>query len=55
MPLGFATNRLFSPLTILSVLGLMRLIFAPWFVLKMAPPFPEIISWGDGCKPHAEP
>lgn len=46
MPLGFTTNHLFSLLTILSVLGLIRLIFAPWFALKMAPPFPEIISPG---------
>lgn len=44
MPLGFAINHLFSPLTNLSVSGLIRLIFVPLFALKMTPPFPEIIS-----------
>lgn len=39
-------TAVFSPLTILSVLGLIRLIFAPWFALKSVPPFPEIISAG---------
>ena len=43
-PLGFTTNCLFSPLMILSVLGLIGLAFAPWFALKMAPALPEIIS-----------
>lgn len=37
---GLCHNCLFRPLTILSVLGLIRLIFAPWFALEMAPPFP---------------
>lgn len=37
---GLCHNPLFRPLTILSVLGLIRLIFAPWFALEMAPPFP---------------
>lgn len=46
MPLRFATNCRFSPLTILSVLGLIRLIFAPWFALEVVPPFPETISAG---------
>lgn len=47
MPSGFTTKCLFSPLMILSVLGLDRLIFAPCFALKRAPPFPEIISPGE--------
>lgn len=40
----------FLPLTILSVLELIRLIFAHRFALKEAPPFTEILSRGDGCE-----
>lgn len=55
MPLSFITKCLFSPFTILSVLGLNRLIFAPCYALKRTPPFPAInLLWGDGCKLHIE-
>lgn len=46
MPLSFTTKCPFPPLMILSVLGLNRLIFAPCFALRRAPPFPAIISTG---------
>lgn len=46
-PLNFTTKCLFSPLMILLVLGLNRLIFAPCFALKRATPFPANISPGE--------
>lgn len=54
MPVSLTTNCLFLPLTILSVLELITLIFAHWFALKEAPPFPEIMSQGDGCEHRTE-
>lgn len=47
MPLSFTPKCFFSPLMILSVLGLNRLIFAPCYALKTAPPFPAMISPGE--------